>query len=224
MYWRVAELRSRLEVIALLWLALVGIGIVLTLCIGDIKAVEVVSRSQWVTEYHDLVYSLTRYSMYPFYVLFIVVLLLGWIRHDKYLRLLGWAYLIAQLVGAAFTVRILKMLTGHARPSVQDPASIDGWFGPSADNAYHSFPSGHTADLFTSAVFLAMLVPNLILRVLLLAFAVLVGLTRIAVSGHYPVDVTGGAFIGGLVTLLVISYWLLPRLAKLEQTRQSGNR
>jgi len=56
----------------------------------------------------------------------------------------------------------------------------------------------------------------------LLAFAVLIGLTRIALSGHYPVDVTGGAMIGGLTTLLVVAYWLFPRLADLEQGAQGS--
>jgi undecaprenyl-diphosphatase len=222
MYWRIADLRVRLEGIALLWLALVGTGIVLTVVIGDTRAVEMVSHSRWVAEHYALIHALTKYSMYPFYVLFLVVLILGWLRRDKYLRLIGWAYLFAQLAGAAFTVRILKILTGHARPSVQDPAMIDAWVGPSMDNAFHSFPSGHTADLFTSAVFLAILAPNLLLRIVLLAFAVLIGLTRIALSGHYPVDVTGGAMIGGLTTLLVVAYWLFPRLADLEQGAQGS--
>ncbi len=224
MFYQVVNLKTRLGVITWLWLSLVTLGAILTILFGNVEIVEAITRSAWIIEQHGAIETLTRYSMYPFYILFIAVLIVGWIRRDKYLRLLGWAYFIAQLAGAALIVRILKIMTGHARPNIQDPALINSWNGPSLESSFNSFPSGHTADLFTSAIFVAMLLPNLYLRIIILAFAVLIGLTRIALSAHYPVDVTGGAFIGGLTTLLVVRYWLFPRLEICEQTRAGNDR
>ncbi len=60
----------------------------------------------------------------------------------------------------------------------------------------HSFPSGHTAAIFVLAGIFAFLpFPNR-LRIGVLLFAVLVGLSRIAVGAHWPADVMMGLVVG----------------------------
>jgi len=73
-----------------------------------------------------------------------------------------------------------------------------------------SFPSGHTTTAFTLiAVFAAYLRSNAVLAVLLL-LAGLVGVSRIAVGVHWPLDVCGGAFLGWISGLAGV--WIGQRL------------
>lgn len=81
-------------------------------------------------------------------------------------------------------------------------------------SAVRSFPSGHTTQAFTAAVFLNVvygrLHPNSSLRPWLwagsLAAAGTVGYLRYSSGNHFPTDVIAGAAIGGL------SGWAVPRL------------
>lgn len=65
-----------------------------------------------------------------------------------------------------------------------------------------SFPSGHTAAAFGSAVALGRIWPHG--RVLWWTMAVLMGYSRIYVGHHYPLDVAGGALVG-----VVVAMWVL---------------
>jgi undecaprenyl-diphosphatase len=65
-----------------------------------------------------------------------------------------------------------------------------------------SFPSGHTAAAFGSAMALSRIWPSG--RVLWWTLAVLMGYSRIYVGHHYPLDVAGGALVGVLV-----AWWVL---------------
>ena len=71
------------------------------------------------------------------------------------------------------------------------------------DASFHSMPSGHTADLFTGAVMLA-LAPKLWMRLCLLGVASVGGASRIVVGAHWPSDVLVGAVIGGLAAFCVL--------------------
>ena len=65
-------------------------------------------------------------------------------------------------------------------------------------------------------LFMALLLPRGWLRGACLGFAAVMGLTRIALGEHYPLDALAGAFIGGATALAVIQWWVLPRLRRLE--------
>ncbi len=66
-----------------------------------------------------------------------------------------------------------------------------------------SFPSGHTSISFACATVLAAIAPKLALPCFVLAAAI--GFSRIYVGVHYPLDVIGGAALGVLVGLVVLS-------------------
>jgi len=66
--------------------------------------------------------------------------------------------------------------------------------GPLHD--WGSFPSGHTATAFLWVGCLLVLTRHWWLRVPLLVLGVLVGLSRVAVGVHWPVDTLAGAAIG----------------------------
>jgi len=66
------------------------------------------------------------------------------------------------------------------------------------------YPSSHTATAFGAAVVLTFLVPRR-WRWAPLTVAAVVGLTRMHVGVHYPLDVVGGALIGLAVGLAVVA-------------------
>ncbi|MFB6115513.1 MAG: phosphatase PAP2 family protein [Candidatus Nanohalobium sp.] len=58
----------------------------------------------------------------------------------------------------------------------------------------HSFPSGHAATAFAAAATLSLRYPKL--RYLFFVIASLVGLSRVVLQAHYPLDVLFGAAVG----------------------------
>lgn len=64
--------------------------------------------------------------------------------------------------------------------------------------ASRSFPSGHTSGSFSFAIAVASMVEKKWIKVLVIAAAALMGLSRLYVGVHFPTDVLGGAIIGGL--------------------------
>ena len=65
-----------------------------------------------------------------------------------------------------------------------------------------SFPSGHTAAAFTLAGVVALLPFPDRVRVGVLLFAILIGLSRIAIGAHWPMDVAAGMVVGWVAALL----------------------
>lgn len=59
-----------------------------------------------------------------------------------------------------------------------------------------SFPSGHTATIFLLAGTAFLSSKRLLSRALLLSLAVIVGLSRVSVGAHWPLDIALGAIIG----------------------------
>ncbi|HEX2945269.1 MAG TPA: phosphatase PAP2 family protein [Clostridia bacterium] len=103
-------------------------------------------------------------------------------------------------------VEFLKVVICRTRPYIKlaDARIVGSRAGG------HSFPSGHTSQIF----FLAALIShyhqfNLSGWLILYGVALLVGVTRIYVGMHYPRDVMGGAALGtawGLFGVIVNSY------------------
>ena len=74
----------------------------------------------------------------------------------------------------------------------------------------HSFPSGHTSQVFFLATMLFQhFTPGILGTLILYAIALLVGITRIYVGMHYPRDVIAGSVLGtvwGLLGAIINSY------------------
>ena len=95
---------------------------------------------------------------------------------------------------------VLGHLWYHPRPFVDHPKQTLLLVHHAADN---SFPSDHTAVAFAVAV--AVLAFHRRLGLLLVAVAAGVGLDRVLVGVHYPVDVLAGALVGSVAALIVVS-------------------
>ena len=70
-------------------------------------------------------------------------------------------------------------------------------------------PSGHSADVFTGAVLLALVLQSRKLRFLLLGIAILAGFSRVAVAAHWPSDVLVGGLIGSCCAYVLLRLYPL---------------
>jgi undecaprenyl-diphosphatase len=107
-------------------------------------------------------------------------------------------------------VSIVKRMIGRARPlvtGVADPFA----FSPFIWRAdYSSLPSGHTTTAFSVLVAFGTLFPRA--RTAVLIYALLITMSRIVVTAHYPTDVLAGAVVGTVGALMVRRYFALRRL------------
>ena len=117
----------------------------------------------------------------------------------------------ALIVGALFAtifVHVLKPVLAEPRPpAVLEPGAIT-IIGPAYTT--RSFPSGHTTTIFLAASLLWMHFRSAWLRALVLAIAIAVGLSRVVVGVHWPIDVAGGAaggWLSGAVGTLLARHW-----------------
>ncbi len=106
--------------------------------------------------------------------------------------------LMASIIVAALVVFIVKLLVRRQRPQGEW-----GKFYRRTDP--HSFPSGHAVRCMMLAIIMLGMSP--VTGLLLLVWAPLVGLARVAMGLHYLSDVLAGMIlglmIGGVVLLIV---------------------
>lgn len=95
--------------------------------------------------------------------------------------------------------RVFKMAFTRPRPQILSPderlRKID----------VYSFPSGHTTIAYGVAWVISAVYPHLAVGMATYSGATLIGLSRVYVKEHYPLDVIGGAILG-----TTISSHLLP--------------
>jgi undecaprenyl-diphosphatase len=125
-------------------------------------------------------------------------LLVVWLLGDDYWKRFS-LILAAGIAVTAVLVMAVKFTIRRKRPEGE-------WGGIYRSTDPHSFPSGHAARAFMLAV-LALGLGPLWLGILLLVWAPLVGLARVAMGVHYLSDVLAGMLVGlvmGGVVLLVL--------------------
>ncbi len=122
--------------------------------------------------------------------------LLWWLGTDYWKREL--LVMIISILAAALVVFVVKLIVRRRRP--------EGEWGKFYRNTDpHSFPSGHAVRAMMLAVI--MLGMSAWTGLVLLVWAPLVGLARVAMGLHYLSDVLAGMVLGaviGVVVLLVI--------------------
>jgi undecaprenyl-diphosphatase len=103
----------------------------------------------------------------------------------------GWLLRLALgALAATIPAHLLKRILRRKRPTVQIP----GWVALDRDPDAFSFPSGHTATSF--GVALSLLAAHNVFAGPALALATGIGLSRIYLGAHYPLDVMAGALLG----------------------------
>lgn len=134
--------------------------------------------------------------------------------HPKTRKAGFWA-LIAMLFGLLCTNVVLKHLVGRTRPWLV----VEGLLPLVAEDDPNSFPSGHTCAAFACCVTWARFAARRWGRVLCLALAVLMGLSRLYVGVHFPSDVIAGCAVGCLCALLA---WAVQGKAETMWRRRKG--
>jgi membrane-associated phospholipid phosphatase len=128
-------------------------------------------------------------------------------------------YLFLAIAVPGIFVNIVKHIFGRVRPMVG--GSLDPYlFSPFTWPAdYASLPSGHAATAFSVLVAFGVLWPRA--RTLLWVYALLIAVSRVVVTAHYPSDVLAGAVLGVVGALLVRRWFALRGLG--FSTGQDGN-
>jgi undecaprenyl-diphosphatase len=119
---------------------------------------------------------------------------------------LGFLFLAIGLPGLVFT--IVKRLIGRARPLVEGSADPFLYRPLSWNVEYASLPSGHSTDAFAAAMAVGALWPRA--RPVMWTYAVVIALSRVVLTAHFPSDVVAGAVVG-VVGALIVRDWFAAR-------------
>lgn len=107
-------------------------------------------------------------------------------------------------------VSIVKRLIGRARPFVGGHADPFLYAPFSWRVEYAGMPSGHATTAFAAAVAIGAVWPRT--RIVMWAYALIIALSRVALTAHHPSDVLAGALTGALGALLVRQWFAARRL------------
>jgi len=121
---------------------------------------------------------------------------------------LGFVFLAIGVPGLFVT--ILKRLIGRARPLVADDGGSFVFMPFVWRPEYASIPSGHGTTAFAAAIAIGALWPRA--RPYMWVYALLIALSRVVVTAHYPSDVIASAFFGILGAVLVRDWFAVRRL------------
>lgn len=127
-------------------------------------------------------------------VFWVILIILFWIKNKKVSL-----YLLAVFLLDSLSLVLLKSFFFRPRPYDVLPVRLlnfDMELGS-------SFPSGHTERAFSGAVVLGSFYKKF--RIPLLALAVLVGISRIYIGVHYPLDTLIGSINGILFGMLILN-------------------
>lgn len=103
-------------------------------------------------------------------------------------------YFFCTIGTASILVHLMKFLIGRARPELFMELGAYSLTPFTGDNLYESFPSGHSAAAGSFFGAFLMLMPRF--RFVFIAFALVIGVSRVIVGAHYPSDVAAGLLLG----------------------------
>jgi len=121
----------------------------------------------------------------------------------------NWWYILAAIICngvPALLVQVLKWIFDAPRPFQYYKADAN-WihFNPAwGDHLYdHSFPSGHSAGVFSICCFLSMILPKGwgIAGIGLFIFGTLVAYSRMYLAAHFYLDIYVGSILGTVTTI-----------------------
>ncbi len=111
---------------------------------------------------------------------------------------------------SGIVTQIIKHIVGRPRPKIlfSENQSLDfNMLSFSSD--FHSFPSGHSATIFSIIFVFYFLFP--VIKKYLLAIGIFIGLTRFIIGAHYLSDVIGGCAVSYFVFLYLRDKFLFQK-------------
>lgn len=127
------------------------------------------------------------------YAAYVAVLVSGLWKNDKNTLRFIVRFVVVQLTVTLVLTQAMKIGLGIPRPGREWPPQP--WV---LKTSYHSFPSGHTAEIVAIALPLAVWCARRWVSVSLALLVALVGFSRIWLGAHHPVDILGGVVVGSL--------------------------
>jgi len=128
----------------------------------------------------------------------------------------AWTVLVAGIFGTVL-VHGIKEAVGALRPAMILPLDSFTIIGPRLNVV--SFPSGHTTTITAFAAILYLHARDARVAWGLVPLVVLVGISRMAVGAHWPMDVLGGWLIGILIAVssyILADWWRIGRRAPVQ--------
>lgn len=114
----------------------------------------------------------------------------------------GWRQKAAVMLVSVFITAIIVLVIKF---SIRRRRPVGRWGGDYRRTDPHSFPSGHATRSFLLAV-LALGLGPLWLGLLLVVWAPLVPLARVAMGVHYLSDVIAGSLLGIFIGMLILTF------------------
>ena len=197
----------------------VGIAMLLFLMVTiDAAAIRGVNHlPRWIISAFDDItdYGKSGWFLWPLGLLFLALAALPPVLTSFSQRALAAimvriGFLFTAIAVPSLFVTIIKRLIGRARPLVG--GSLDPFlYSPFAWRAdYAGMPSGHATTAFAVLVAFGTLWPRS--RTIWLVYALLISMSRVVVTAHYPSDVLAGALVGIGGAVLVRHYFAQRRL------------
>jgi|GEM_PF-2565285 len=202
----------------------IALGASILLCLGawmawemraDTALLQLFNTSNIFISLRPVFVLYSEWGLFIFYVLFIALFVYGEYAKRPLFRLIGLAYLYAQVFGTLLLANIIKIGCGRPRPHVASAHDVYCQ-GPSLVHAFNSFPSDHAVDVAVGAIFVLLLLRSRVAALLALTTAVLMALARIAIRQHYLSDVLAGLALGVAIAGIVMHVYLLPRWREIE--------
>jgi membrane-associated phospholipid phosphatase len=171
----------------------------------------------WLSSFFDTItdYGKSGWTLWPLGLLFLFLCSAPPVLTHVQQRVLA---AIMVRIGFLFTAiavpslfdTIIKRLIGRARPNVT--GHFDSYaFSPFIWRAdYASLPSGHATTAFAILVAFSSICPGA--RTYFLVYALLIAISRVVLTAHYPTDVAAGALVGIVGALIVRRWFALRRL------------
>lgn len=191
---------------------------VLGMLVIDAPSTRAVERlPHWIVSFFDSItdYGKSGYVLWPLGVLFLLLAALPPLASRMQQRVLAALMVRAGFLFTAVAVpglfdTTVKRLIGRARPLVG--GSLDPTlFHPFAWRSdYASLPSGHATTSFALMVAISSLWPRA--RTYVLIYALMIAVSRVVVTAHYPTDVAMGALVGIVGALMVRRWFAMRRL------------
>src|SRR5258707_6396792 len=119
------------------------------------------------------------------------------------LQFVFFAVLVPVLPG-----EVIKWVVGRGRPFIGGEANAFNFSHFAGTEAYASFPSGHAVTSFALAFAVSAVWPQA--RLVMIAYAVLISISRLVLLAHHPSDVVAGALIG-IIGAKFVRYWFSAR-------------
>ena len=189
--------------------------LMMTIDAAAIRGVSHVPR--WIVSAFDDItdFGKSGWFLWPLGLLFIALAALPPVLTPFSRRILATimvrvGFLFTAIAVPGLFVTIIKRMIGRARPMVG--GSLDPFlFSPFAwSAAYAGLPSGHVTTAFAALVAFGTLWPRA--RTVLLIYALLIAMSWVMVTAHYPTDVLAGAMVGITGAAMVRRYFAQRRL------------